>query len=171
MNKVNSLYKYDYYVGKSNNRTTYNIVPKGSNKPTGGYYSKEYISKIKNVNIFGFDGNNEPLSNKEIHRRIIKNQSLNEFESIGADEILWIKFKGMPNVITSNITNIGKLSKLTAYELSDGISLYEEMSYAISVISINKYFKLINANKSKCFFNVKDRDEYLTVLKNEYKER
>jgi mannose-6-phosphate isomerase-like protein (cupin superfamily) len=49
MKKVESHDGYDFYIGKDNQNTLYNIVPKGQKIPEGGYRNKEYIEKIKHV--------------------------------------------------------------------------------------------------------------------------
>lgn len=54
MKKVNSIDNYDYYIGKENSIAIFNIVLKSNEVPKGGYYNKEYIAKIKNVNVSGF---------------------------------------------------------------------------------------------------------------------
>ena len=42
--------KYDYYIGKDEKGVEfYNIIPTGDNAPNGGYYSSEYISRMKEV--------------------------------------------------------------------------------------------------------------------------
>lgn len=50
-----SGFGYDYYIGKGDNgKYVYNLVPTDQPAPAGGYYSKEYILKIKNVpDLFG----------------------------------------------------------------------------------------------------------------------
>lgn len=51
MQKVGTDNYYDYYVGcvgKIERRCIYNIVPMGSTAPTSGYFSIDYISRIKN---------------------------------------------------------------------------------------------------------------------------
>lgn len=54
MTKINTANNYDYYMGwDEKNVPFYNIVPKGNQAPSGGYYSDAYICKIKNVpNLF-----------------------------------------------------------------------------------------------------------------------
>ena len=57
MKKVNTIRGYDLYVGKDeskNFKPIYNIVPKGSPPPSTGYYSAEYIAKIKKVAVSHF---------------------------------------------------------------------------------------------------------------------
>ena len=51
MAKVYSDDNYDFYIkcGNGDKPTTYNIVPKNSFIPTGGYVSRSYIEKIKGV--------------------------------------------------------------------------------------------------------------------------
>jgi len=45
--------KYDYYRQYADDKYVYNIVPKGSPAPAGGYYDPEYICAIKKVpNLF-----------------------------------------------------------------------------------------------------------------------
>ena len=54
MKKVNSRQGFDLYRGedeKVNGKPWYNIVPKDSPIPTSGYYSAEYIAKIKKVPV------------------------------------------------------------------------------------------------------------------------
>lgn len=52
---VNSAGDYDFYVGTDNrDQPLYNVIPKGEKIPTGGYYDKEYISNIKNVDSINF---------------------------------------------------------------------------------------------------------------------
>jgi hypothetical protein len=41
--------KHDLYIGSIGKKKIYNIVPKNSNKPNGGYYKKEWIENIKGV--------------------------------------------------------------------------------------------------------------------------
>lgn len=50
-----SGFGYDYYVGRDEEgKLFYNIVPTGSKPPSAGYYSKEYIVKMKKVpDLFG----------------------------------------------------------------------------------------------------------------------
>ena len=41
---------HDFYIGRNpKGQTFYNIVPKGRPAPEGGYYSKEFIERIKGV--------------------------------------------------------------------------------------------------------------------------
>jgi hypothetical protein len=50
MEKVNTGFGYDYYIGfGKKNKPFYNLVPSGQPAPKGGYYSKEYILGIKQV--------------------------------------------------------------------------------------------------------------------------
>lgn len=49
MKKVANINGYDYYIGKGKKGIYYNIVPDNQPAPKGGYYSKEYILKIKNL--------------------------------------------------------------------------------------------------------------------------
>ena len=45
---------YNYWLGiNKKGKVFYNITPENQKAPKGGYYSSEYISKIKNVpNLF-----------------------------------------------------------------------------------------------------------------------
>ena len=58
MLKIATFGGYDYYkaeqrTGKKKGERYYNIVPTGSPAPKGGYYSHEFICKVKNVpNLF-----------------------------------------------------------------------------------------------------------------------
>jgi hypothetical protein len=49
MEKVKSTDKYDFYIGIIDGATVYNIVPKGSNIPNGGYKNKKWIEAIKHT--------------------------------------------------------------------------------------------------------------------------
>ena len=49
MKKVASLNGYNYYMKQSKKGIYYNIAPDSQPTPKGGYYSKDYILKIKNV--------------------------------------------------------------------------------------------------------------------------
>lgn len=54
MTKVDTLENLDFYIGTHVGRggyryMIYNIVPKGSTRPTGGYLNMKYIEKIKGV--------------------------------------------------------------------------------------------------------------------------
>lgn len=49
MNQVANLNGYNYYIGKSKKGTYYNITPDNQPAPKGGYYSKEYILKVKGL--------------------------------------------------------------------------------------------------------------------------
>jgi hypothetical protein len=51
MNCVKIENNYKFYVGKdeNNGKDVYNIVLEYQDAPTSGYYSKEYIEKIKGV--------------------------------------------------------------------------------------------------------------------------
>jgi len=51
LTKVHSDDKYDYYLSPAfgNNQALYNIVPKGSKPPTGGYRNMQYIENIKHA--------------------------------------------------------------------------------------------------------------------------
>ena len=57
MKKVNTANGYDFYIGKDNEKNIwyYNIVPKGSPAPEGGYYSKQHIAGVKGASatLFG----------------------------------------------------------------------------------------------------------------------
>lgn len=58
MTLINTFNGYAFYIGekktgKRAGERYYNIVPIGSPAPNGGYYSPEYICKIKGVpNLF-----------------------------------------------------------------------------------------------------------------------
>ena len=54
MNLISTVNDYDFYSARDiNGKEFYNVVPKGSSKPTGGYYNSDYIAKVKGVaNIF-----------------------------------------------------------------------------------------------------------------------
>lgn len=54
MNKVATFKKYEFFVGWDENCVPYyNILLAGSQIPTAGYYSADYICKVKNVpNLF-----------------------------------------------------------------------------------------------------------------------
>jgi len=49
MEKIATFGGYDYYKGYSDKGAYYNLVPIGQAAPNGGYYSKEYILRIKQV--------------------------------------------------------------------------------------------------------------------------
>lgn len=54
MNKVATFKSYEFFVGWDENEVPYyNVILAGSMAPTAGYYSAEYICKVKNVpNLF-----------------------------------------------------------------------------------------------------------------------
>jgi len=47
--------EYDLYVGDDNGKSVYNIIPKGEDAPTTGYYDKEYICKVKHIDTKWFE--------------------------------------------------------------------------------------------------------------------
>jgi len=52
MKHIHTDDKYDYYLGYggvTGNSPIYNIVPKGSEPPSGGYFGRTYIEGIKGV--------------------------------------------------------------------------------------------------------------------------
>jgi hypothetical protein len=49
LKKVGSAGNYDFYKGSDEGRTVWNIVPKGSKAPAGGYHDKGHIEKVKGV--------------------------------------------------------------------------------------------------------------------------
>lgn len=49
MKKVANLNGYNYYMKQSKKGIYYNITPDNQPAPKGGYYSKDYILKVKNV--------------------------------------------------------------------------------------------------------------------------
>lgn len=53
MKLVDSDDKYDYYIGEAEGRLVYNIVTKGSDVPSAGFYNKTFIEKIKGVSFKG----------------------------------------------------------------------------------------------------------------------
>ena len=54
MKLIATKYGYSYYIGiGKKEQPFYNVVPENHSAPKGGYYSSEYICKIKNVpNLF-----------------------------------------------------------------------------------------------------------------------
>ncbi len=48
MTKIAESEGYDFYIDTSGN-TYYNIVPRGSEVPKGGYRNRDYIEHIKGV--------------------------------------------------------------------------------------------------------------------------
>ena len=54
MTKLATQFNYDFYMGTDKKgKKFYDITPTGQPAPKGGYYSAEYICKIKGVpNIF-----------------------------------------------------------------------------------------------------------------------
>ena len=57
MKKVATIKNLDLYVGKDeskNFKPWYNIVPCGYPAPTTGYYSAEYIARIKKIAVSHF---------------------------------------------------------------------------------------------------------------------
>jgi len=59
MQKVANLNGYSYYVGEGAKGKFYNIAPDNQPTPSGGYYSKSYILKIKQLPDL-FDGTSAP---------------------------------------------------------------------------------------------------------------
>ena len=49
MEKVATLNGYSYYQQETKKGMCYNVVPVNEPAPTGGYYAKEYILRIKHV--------------------------------------------------------------------------------------------------------------------------
>ena len=49
MQKVATFKNYNYYIGEDKNGKFYNIVPNDQPIPTAGYYSADYILRIKGV--------------------------------------------------------------------------------------------------------------------------
>ena len=53
--KVNTAGDYDFYIAvDENGKPLYNIMPKDSPIPGGGYYDKEYVAKARNVDSINF---------------------------------------------------------------------------------------------------------------------
>ena len=53
MFRVHREHGYDFYTGidSRNGKKVYNIALDYQKKPTGGYYSKEHIEKVKGVSF------------------------------------------------------------------------------------------------------------------------
>ena len=78
MGKFGSFKGYDFYEGTDGNTKVYNMVPEGSEPPSGGYIHYEYITKIKS-------GGNPRL--KELFTKIFDSHS-NEGESGLAETVI-----------------------------------------------------------------------------------
>jgi hypothetical protein len=47
MDKVGTSPNYDFYIGMDNQREFFNIVPKGSQPPSAGYFNQTWIERVK----------------------------------------------------------------------------------------------------------------------------
>jgi hypothetical protein len=55
MTYIKTVNIYDLYIGTDKKEPYYNAVPTGSPPPKGGYYSKEFIIRVKNLPKGSFD--------------------------------------------------------------------------------------------------------------------